>query len=63
MHMVGTQSLRDRDYMDLKILGKSNTAIMKFDRWSSLTFLQYIRAQITPDQRCFNGNAQSTPLS
>ena len=44
--LIGNHSLRAGGAMALKLLGKSDTIIMKVGRWSGLTFLQYIHNQI-----------------
>ena len=44
--LVGVHSLRAGCAMTLKLTNKSDTTIMKMGRWSGLTFLQYIHAQI-----------------
>jgi hypothetical protein len=43
---VGTHSLRASGAMALKLQGASDSLIMKIGRWSGLTFLTYIHAQI-----------------
>ena len=44
--LVGVHSLRAGGAMALKLQGFEDTTIMKFGRWTSLTFLQYIHNQI-----------------
>ena len=44
--LIGLHSLRAGGAMALKLMGHNDTTIMKFGRWKSLTFLQYIHNQI-----------------
>lgn len=44
--LVGTHSLRSGGAMALKLSGHDDTTIMKYGRWSSLTFTMYIHTQI-----------------
>ena len=44
--MVGVHSLRAAGAMALKLMGESDTTIMKLGRWRSLTFLEYVHNQI-----------------
>ena len=44
--LIGAHSLRAGGAMALKLHGYDDTTIMKFGRWTSLTFLQYIHNQI-----------------
>ena len=44
--MVDTHSLQAGGAMALNLSGNSDTLIMKFGWWSSLTFLKYIHEQI-----------------
>ena len=44
--LVGTHSLRSGGAMALKLHGCDDTTIMKYGRWSSLTFTMYIHTQI-----------------
>jgi hypothetical protein len=46
MSRIGTHSLRASGAMALKLQGVSNSTIMKISRWTGLTFLTYIHAQI-----------------
>ena len=43
---VGTHSLRASGAMALKLQGVDDSLIMKIGRWTGLTFLTYIHAQI-----------------
>ena len=44
--LISLHSFRAGGAMALKLMGHSDTTIMKFGRWKSLTFLQYIHNQI-----------------
>lgn len=44
--LVGAHSYRGGGAMALKLHGYGDTTIMKFSRWSSLTFVMYIHSQI-----------------
>ena len=44
--LIGLHSFRAGGAMAMKLTGSSDTTIMKFGRWKSLTFLQYIHNQI-----------------
>ncbi len=44
--LIGAHSLRAGGAMALKLMGGSDTVIMKQGRWSGLTFLMYIHNQI-----------------
>ena len=44
--LIGAHSLRAGGAMAYKLHGESDTTIMKMERWTSLTFLQYIHHQI-----------------
>jgi hypothetical protein len=44
--LISLHSFRAGGAMALKLSGASDTTIMKFGRWKSLTFLQYIHNQI-----------------
>jgi len=46
LRRVGTHSLRASGAMALKLQGESDSTIMKIGRWTGLTFLTYIHAQI-----------------
>jgi hypothetical protein len=46
MSRIGTHSLRASGAMVLKLQGVSDSTIMKIGRWTGLTFLTYIYAQI-----------------
>eukprot|EP00957_Ditylum_brightwellii_P200375 15276122-Ditylum_brightwellii.AAC.1 len=43
--LVGVHFLRAGGVMALKLSGEADTTIMKQERWTSLTFLQYIHNQ------------------
>jgi hypothetical protein len=44
--LISLHSFRAGGAMALKLIGHSDTTIMKFGQWKSLTFLQYIHNQI-----------------
>jgi hypothetical protein len=46
LHRIGTHSLRASGAMALKLQGTDDSLIMKIGRWTGLTFLTYIHAQI-----------------
>ena len=59
--LVGSHSLRAGGAMALKLHGESDTTIMKYGRWSGLTFMQYIHNQIAHISKDIS-TKMSTPL-